>query len=162
MRSISIVLVLVIFCVGAAVNAGGQPAANVGLKDDPLANAKLMFQAKCASEAKEEIFLTAENVASFLRIDEYEPGRPFVGGIEIHHGPFGGESNTNPHWMFFRLGLDCIEYELHKSEREKSNMRYGHFDVHTRNSEPINSISSSYGIRFKSTATAAEEAIGIR
>ncbi len=69
--------------------------------DDSLTRAKAIFQVKCKTEATETVASTVDNISGFLRMDEYENGRPFVGGIVMHYGPFGGESNSHPHWMFF-------------------------------------------------------------
>jgi len=162
MHLLSAILAALALLSATPIHAENLSQHTVSRKEDPLAKTRSVFRDKCSSEAKEEIFQTAENVTGFLRIDEYEPGRKFVGGITIHHNLFGGESNTHPHWMFFRLGLDFIEYDLLQTERDKSNMRYGRFDVHTRNSKIVNAISSNHGVRFKSIATAAEEAMGIR
>lgn len=129
---------------------------------ESLAQAKVIFEQKCSTIATETISSTIENVSSFMRVDEHESGRTFVGGIQMDHGPFGGESNTHPHYMFFRLGLDFVEYELPSTEREKVKKRFGRFDLHSRKSEAIDTMKSLYGVRFKTIASAEEEAIGIR
>ena len=125
---------------------------------DFIPEARQMMKARCQAEAGEQIFSTIEDVPSFFRIDESPPGRYFVGGIDVGSA---GVSNTHPHYMFFRLGLDFIEFEFGEREKIKTEKTYGRFDLHSRKTEQADKLSSVYAVRFKSIATPSEERLGL-
>jgi hypothetical protein len=123
--------------------------------------ARRLLKTRCELEAKEEIYTTAEDVRSILRIDSVSHGHVFVGGLNKSYGSHG-ISYTNKLWMFFRLGLDFVEYELSDTEELRKNAVYGKFDLHSRREVPIGELNSQYAIRFSENLMADFERLGLR
>lgn len=123
--------------------------------------ARSILKEHCLNDAYQEIYKPINNVKSILRIDEYNSDQAFVGGIGKyydHYYPAGGLHYSNKKYMFFRLGLEEIEFLYPKRIENK----VGVFNLYKRETSYRETMKSKYAIKFISTATPKEERLGIR
>lgn len=138
---------------------GAAACSTVVRKEAELLHAdrKHVFESRCEKDASEAFVSPAENIVGILRIDVTPPGLSFVGGMDA-------AGNSHPHYMFFRLGLDFIEFEsaLGPSEKLRATIRVGRFDLHERSYTYHDNVTAKVGVKFENIGTIEEERLGVR